>query len=140
MQYDLTFKGYWRVPTSGVSPWPGVYCVYVFRSLSSYRVLYIGEASEIESKLVRHRLEPRWKRAAKGHRLFFSATKVPSEADRRRAAAAMIHHHKPPCNDEYKDVFPFPETTVTTAGENLALEEAFTVKTSTSLQEGRARA
>ena len=140
MQYDLTFKGYWRVPNSGVAPWPGVYCVYVFRSLSSYRVLYIGEASEIESTLVRHRLEPRWKRAAKGHRLFFSAAKMPSAADRRQAAAAMIHYHKPPCNDEYKDVFPFPETTVITAGENLALEEAFTVKTSTSLNEGRARA
>ena len=139
MQYDLTFKGYWRVPTSGVAPWPGVYCVYVFHSLSSYRVLYIGEASEIESTLVRRRLEPRWKRAARGHRLFFSAAKVPSEADRKQAAAAMIHYHKPPCNDEHKDVFPFPETTVITAGENLALEEAFTVKTSASLQQGRAR-
>ena len=47
----------------------------------------------------------------------------------------MVHHHKPPCNDEYRDAFPFPETAVTTAGENLALEEAFTVKTSTSPRE-----
>ena len=135
MQYDLTFKGYWRVPSSGVAPWPGVYCVYVFRSLSSYRVLYIGESSEIESTLVHHKLEPRWKRVARGHRLFFTAAKMSEAPDRRQAAAAMIHNHKPPCNDEYKDAFPFPETTVTTAGENLALEEVFTVKKSTSPRE-----
>ena len=128
MQYDLTFKGYWRVPSSGVAPWPGVYCVYVFRSLSSYRVLYIGESSEVESELVRHKLESRWKRVARGHDLYFAAAKVTSEAIRRQAAAAMIHRHKPPCNDEHKDVFLFPETTITTAGENLALEEAFTVR------------
>ena len=132
MQYDLTFKGYWKVPSSGVAPWPGVYCVYVFRSLSSYRVLYIGESSEVESNLVRHKLEPRWKRVAKGHDLYFTAAKMPETPDRRQAAAAMIHHHRPPCNDEYRDAFPFPETAVTTAGENLALEEAFTVRTSTS--------
>ena len=135
MQYDLNFKGYWKVPSSGVAPWPGVYCVYVFRSLSSYRVLYIGESSEVESNLVRHKLEPRWKRVAKGHDLYFTAAKMPEASDRRQAAAAMIHRHRPPCNDEYKDAFPFPETTVTTAGENLALEEAFTVNTSMSPRE-----
>ena len=61
MQYDLTFKGYWKVPSSGVAPWPGVYCVYVFRSLSSYRVLYIGEASEVEMKVLNHKDRSRWK-------------------------------------------------------------------------------
>ena len=135
MQYDLTFKGYWKVPSSGVAPWPGVYCVYVFRSLSSYRVLYIDEASEVEMKVLNHKDRSRWKKAARGHRLFFTAAKMPEAPDRRQAAAAMIHHHRPPCNDEYKDAFPFPETTVTTAEENLALEETFTVKTSTSPRE-----
>lgn len=135
MQCDLIFKGYWRVPSSGVAPWPGVYCVYVFRSLSSYRVLYIDEASEVEMKVLNHKDRSRWKKAARGHRLFFTAARMLEAPDRRQAAAAMIHRHRPPCNDEYKDAFPFPETTVTTAGENLALEEAFTVETSTSPRE-----
>ena len=140
MQYHLDFKGYWSVPTSGVAPWPGVYCVYVFRSLSSYRVLYIGETSEVESELVGHKLQPRWKRVAKGHDLYFSAAKMLSAPDRKQAAAAMINHYKPPCNDEYKEVFPFPETTITTAGENLKLEEPFTVGTNGTPQRGRPRA
>ena len=139
MQYDLDFKGYWRVPTSGVAPWPGVYCVYVFRSLSSYRVLYIGETSEVESELVGHRLQPSWKRVAKGHDLYFSAAKMLSAPDRKQAAAAMIKHYKPPCNDEYKDVFSFPETTVITTGENLKLEESFTVGTNDPPRRGRSR-
>ena len=140
MQFFLTFKGYWRVPSSGVAPWPGVYCVYVFRSLSSYRVLYIGETSEVESELVGHKLQSRWKRVAKGHDLYFSAAKMPSASDRKQAAAAMINHYKPPCNDEYKDIFPFSETTITTAGENLKLEEPFTVGASAPPRKGRPRA
>lgn len=79
-----------------VAPWRGVYCVYVFRSLSSYRVLYIGEAYEIESTLVHHRLEPRWKRIAKDHDLYFTAAEVMSESNRGQGAAAMIYHHRPP--------------------------------------------
>ena len=139
MQYDLDFNGYWRVPSSGVAPWPGVYCVYVFRSLSSYRLLYIGEASEVEMRIINHTQRSRWKKAARGHRLYFSAAKMPSAPDRRQAAAAMINHYKPPCNDEYTDVFPFPETTVTTAGENLKLEEPFTVGANDPPQKGCSR-
>ena len=138
MNFFLAFEGYWRVPSSGVAPWPGVYCVYVFRSLSSYRLLYIGEASEVEMRIINHTQRSRWKKAARGHRLYFSAAKMPSEPDRERAAAAMINHHKPPCNDEYTDFFPFSKTTITTNGENLNLDEAFTVNKDASSQEVRA--
>ena len=82
---------------------------------------------------------PRWKRVAKGHDLYFSAAKMPSAPDRKQAAAAMINHYKPPCNDKYKDVFPFPETTVITTGENLKLEEPFTVGTNDPPQKDRPR-
>ena len=135
MNFYLVFEGYWRVPSSGVAPWPGVYCVYVFRSLSSYRLLYIGEASEVEMRIINHKQKSDWKKAARGHRLYFSAAKMPSDTDRRRAAAAMINHHKPPCNDEYTDFFPFSETAITTKGENLNLDEAFTVNKDASSRE-----
>lgn len=133
--YALTFDGYWREPNiSGLPAKSGIYGVYACtyneagRTVSINRLLYIGEAGDVQSRVAGHEKLPAWKRQLKqGEVLCFNAALISPETDRQRAEAAMIFKHKPPCNTEYVDNFPFDTTTVTTGGKNSLMHASFTV-------------
>jgi excinuclease UvrABC nuclease subunit len=133
--YALTFDGYWREPNISAMPAKsGIYGVYACtynaaeRTVSIRRLLYIGEAADVQGRVASHETLPAWKRQLQqGEVLCFNAALISPEADRRRAEAAMIFKHKPPCNTEYADNFPFDTTTITTSGKNTLMQPSFTV-------------
>jgi hypothetical protein len=135
--YSLDFDGYWRAPNIGGLPGKsGVYCVYACvhnvseKTVTIRRLLYIGEAENIQARVAGHERWKDWERELKvGEELCFNAALISPAADRQRAEAAMIHHHKPPCNVEYVHTFPFDTTTVTTSGKNAKLDSYFAVHT-----------
>jgi len=133
--YALTFDGYWREPNiSGLPAKSGIYGVYACtfneteRTVDLKRLLYIGEAADVQGRVAGHEKLPAWKRQLKqGEVLCFNAALISPEADRQRAEAAMIFEHKPPCNTECMDSFPFDTTTVMTGGKNALMQPSFTV-------------
>lgn len=133
--YALTFDGYWREPNiSGLLAKSGIYGVYACtynaaeKTVSINRLLYIGEAGDVQARVAGHEGLPAWKRQLKqGEVLCVNAALISPEADRQRAEAAMIFKHKPPCNREYVDNFPFDTTTVTTGGKSKLMQLSFTV-------------
>jgi len=138
--YTLNFDGYWRAPNiSGLPAKSGIYCVYTCvhnvmeKTVTIRRLLYIGEADHIQSRVAGHERWRDWERELKaGEELCFNAVLISPASDRQRAEAAMIHHHKPPCNVEYVNSFPFDTTTISTSGENTLLDRCFTVYTTPS--------
>lgn len=135
--YSLDFGGYWRAPNiSGLPAKSGIYCVYACvhnvaaGTVTIHRLLYIGEAENIQARVTGHEKWQAWTRELKaGEELCFNAALISPATDRQRAEAAMIHHHKPPCNVEYVHTFPFETTTVATSGKNAKLDRLFTVHT-----------
>lgn len=133
--YTLEFNGYWREANiSGLPAKSGIYdvyaCTYNARegTVSLSRLLYIGEAADVQGRITNHDRWTDWKRQLKqGEELCFNAALISPEADRQRAEAAMIFKHKPTCNTEYTDNFPFDTTTITTSGKNALMHASFTV-------------
>jgi excinuclease UvrABC nuclease subunit len=133
--YLLNFDGYWReVHKDGLPAQSGIYAVYaatydaIANTVSLRRLLYIGEADNVRSRVATHERRPDWQRKlSPGEILCYSAALISPTADRQRAEAAMINHHKPPCNVEYVNEFPFETTGITTSGKNALMTVAFTV-------------
>lgn len=133
--YSLAFDGYWREPNVANLPAKsGIYGVYACfhnsgqGTVTLNRLLYIGEAADLQGRVANHNLWSSWKRQLKqGEVLCFNAALIGPEADRQWAEAAMIFRHKPPCNTEYIDNFPFDTTTITTGGKNALMQASFTV-------------
>ena len=65
-------------------------------------------------------------RVRSGNELCFSFGYVESQ-NRKRVEAAFIFKHKPPENDEYKNEFPFDNTTIKSEGRTALLSTNFTV-------------
>lgn len=134
--YSLEFDGYWREPKiSGLPAESGIYGVYACvhntnqSTVSLKRLLYIGEAADVQDRVQNHEKWQKWRNQLKTEEVIcFSAALVAGESDRQRAEAAMIFKHKPPCNTEYVDAFPFDTTSVTTTGKNALLYGSFTVQ------------
>ena len=134
----LEFDGYWREPNidvaGGIPNSSGVYCVYECsyreqpKHFSVTKLIYIGESGTVRDRIKGHKKWPKWrKECGSGKQICF--TFAPRSAtDRERAEAAMIFEHKPPVNTEYKDTFPFDETTMSLSGKIHLLTPQFTVK------------
>lgn len=130
MTYVLKFEGYWPLEMTGVASYPGIYCVHAVwetRFETTSRLLYIGEAHDIESRISSHERRRDWIRSARGDALYFSACRMTIKEGRREAEAAMIYHHQPTCNIEFKTRFPYRTTTVVSTGQNANLTPGFTV-------------
>ena len=133
--YQLTFDGYWLAANVGGLPdQSGIYGVYAgaynqqANTVALNRLLYLGEAAAVRSRVVNHDRLPDWKCLLKpGEILCFNVALISPDGARRRAEAAMIFKHKPPCNTEYVDNFPFDTTSVTTGGKNALMQSSFTV-------------
>ena len=131
--YSLTYNGYWReANVGGIPAQSGVYSVYACRydrssdTVSIRKLIYIGEAQNVRSRVSGHEKTPQWRRhLTAGEELCFNF--APIGGDRERVEAALIHHHKPPENTQYVDTFPYEKTTVSTGGKNRFLDSYFTV-------------
>jgi hypothetical protein len=62
-----------------------------------------------------------------GNELCYSFGPVASPT-RQRAEAALIYKHKPLVNTEYRDCFPFDQTTMSLSGKTSLLTTYFTVQ------------
>jgi hypothetical protein len=134
--YALQFDGYWREPNVGSLPEKsGIYGVYACThdvaggTVSLRRLLYLGEAADLCSRVCNHEQWRAWRLQLKaGEEVCVSVALISPEGDRQRAEAAMIFKHKPPCNTEHVESFPFDTTSITTAGQNALMSSSFTVQ------------
>lgn len=112
--HRLVFDGYWRdINKASVPARPGLYCVYTCtyntsaRTVSLHRLLYIGQAKDINGRLMSHEKLPLWKRyLGYGQQLCYATCEIASANERDICESALIKHHKPPCNTEYSDNYP----------------------------------
>ena len=126
MYYDLKFVGYWPVTSRGnVKFWGGMYCIYAFNG-SDHRLLYVGEAEEIEASIAGHKDRQKWEREANGAELRFSAAHLNPDVGRRLAQASLVYRHRPPCNEEVPDHFKY-NVKLLTSGANACLDPLFLI-------------
>lgn len=131
---SLAFNGYWRESNiSGIPKKSGVYVVYecVYNQQTNKvdlkNIIYIGEAEDVNDRIANHEKWSEWRKHCSSYnQICFSCAPITSP-DKDRAEAALIYKHKPPVNDEYKDNFPFDETTLKLSGEASLLNTDFTV-------------
>ena len=128
MYYDLKFVGYWPVTSKGnVQFWGGMYCIYAFKG-DDPRLLYIGEAEEIEASIAGHKDLRKWEREANGDELRFSAAHLNPDVGRRLAQASLVYRHRPPCNEEVPDHLKY-DLKLLTRGSNACLDPFFLINT-----------
>lgn len=116
----------------------GVYGVYVCKynpppddTVTLIKLIYIGEAKDVNDRISNHEKRSKWEdEVPSNNELCFSFARVTSP-DRERAECALIYHHKPTCNDEYKDSFPYEDTTVISTGKHKYIKSPITVKKTT---------
>lgn len=132
--FSLKYDGYWRERHVGSIPaLSGIYTVYSCThsasdsTVSLKKVIYIGESSNVKSRIANHEKWPEWRQYLhRGEEICVSFAPVVA-ASRERVEAALINKHKPPVNTEYKNSFPYPQTAVSTSGRNALLYPQFTV-------------
>ena len=132
--YNMDFDGYCRDQNKGGLPEKsGVYCVYSCvhnksaKTVSIKKLIYIGEAANVNSRVANHERYNDWKRHLKsGEELCFNFGGI-GDSDRDRCEAALIFKHKPLENTEYVDSFPYDQTTMKLTGKTALLETSFTV-------------
>jgi hypothetical protein len=133
--YSLSFDGYWREENYvGIPKDSGVFCVYACyyhpqeMTESIRSLIYIGEAEDVSDRIATHEKWSDWRRhLQRGEQVCFNFAPVES-SDRERVEAALIFHHKPPVNSDYKDSFPFDDTTISTSGKTKHLDTRFTAQ------------
>ena len=143
--YSLNYDGYWREPSiSGIPANSGIYTVYSCHhniaegTVSIRKLIYIGESMNAKDRILKHERWSDWRRYLQpGEELCFNFS--PIIHDRERVEAALINEHKPPANHQHVNDFPYPQTTVSTAGRNALLKAYFTVYTTRSSLYGAIR-
>ena len=126
MYYDLKFVGYWPVPSSGkVDFWGGMYCIYAFKG-DDPRLLYVGEAEEIEASIAGHKDRQKWEREANGAELRFSAAHLNPDVGRQLAQGSLVYRHRPPCNEDVPKHFKY-NVKLLTSGANACLDPLFLI-------------
>lgn len=105
-RFSLNWQG-WVVPDKLPSK-AGIYCVWASGLSSgkdaSPRLLYIGESSDIATRVAGHEKWNCWKEHCHyGENVIFTYTLLPtaevSENWRKAVENCLIAHHQPPCND-----------------------------------------
>ncbi|MCK9220770.1 MAG: GIY-YIG nuclease family protein [Bacteroidales bacterium] len=132
--FNVDIQGYWRERNkSGIPNHSGVYFVYEAtynagnETVTLLRLIYIGESENVRDRISNHEKLNDWLRYVRtGNELCYSTGSVQS-TNRERVEAAYIFKHKPPVNDEYKNSFPFDQTTIISTGKTALLDTNFTV-------------
>lgn len=134
---NIRFEGYWNSTEKLLIPSAsGIYCVYEgkYQSEEKYsdqinfqRLIYIGESDDVQQAITCHEDYDLWLcQLRRHHQLFFSFGEA-SPADYKRALAGLIYQHQPDMNTEYREDFPFGDTTMLLIGKNKLLKNYFTV-------------
>jgi len=132
--FNMNIQGYWRDENkSDIPSHSGVYFVYVAsynvktNEVTLYSLIYIGESDNVNSRIQNHEKYDEWKTyLSQGQELCFSTCQIDSDY-RLRVEAVYIFNHKPAVNTEYKNSFPFDQTTVVSTGVTNLLNTNFTV-------------
>lgn len=132
--FNQKHDGYWRESNRGGIPKEsGIYCVYECthnvekKNLSIHKLIYVGESSDVNSRIAKHEKTEDWKKhVKKGNVLCFSFSPI-EDYYRERVEAAYINHHKPIENIEYVDEYPYDKTLVNTNGKSKYLDKSFIV-------------
>ena len=128
MYYDLKFLGYWPIKSRGnVDFWGGMFCIYAYDG-NDPRLLYVGEAEEIEASIAGHEDLQKWEKEANGQDLYFSAAHLNPDTGRQRAQDALVYRHRPPCNEEVPAYFKY-DVKLLTSGANACLVPFFLINT-----------
>lgn len=132
--YTQNIEGYWLNRHKGDLPsYSGVYFVYtaLFNqnngTVTLNRLIYIGTADDINSRIANHEKDRDWRRYLKtGEELCFSCTEV-DNYNRERVEASYIFKHQPPVNTNCKAFFNYDITRVISKGSTDLLNTDFIV-------------
>ncbi|MFQ3788214.1 hypothetical protein [Halomonas sp. A29] len=129
--------GYWTYEQLHDTPdESGIFCVFraardpETEQMEVQELLYVGEHRSARYGLEHHADQDKWQAFLQlGEELWY-AVGLAGHANRERLAAAMINAHKPRFNNssQYRDHFPYDETTVHIYGKKDKLQSIFTVE------------
>ena len=111
----------------------GIFFVYECRynqdadTVSLIKLLYVGEAENLRDRINSHPLYATWKSSIKDENEICFATAYVDPKKRTLAKACFIYDLKPVMNSDYKQYFPFEETSVTAVGKTRLLKTNFIV-------------
>ena len=120
----LDWDGVWEIKEdeipSNIPDEEGIYMVLCGRrssddkwDTSSYKLLYIGEAEAVRSRIDGHEKWPLWRRSCRGDHLLLKVVKCNlGTTKRQKVECCLIYKTKPTCNYECKDNFPYTYDTV----------------------------
>lgn len=131
---SLGLLGYWRDVEANLIPEDaGLFlvhrCAYDPQqdSLSVHRLIYVGKSRNVRHRITHHDAKPQWERYLEpGEELCYSISPV-SHVYRERCLAALVFANQPPCNEQYRDVFPFDTTRMSLSGKTRVLKSSFIV-------------
>jgi len=134
--YNVEFNGYRRnVNIGGLPTYSGVYTVYrcIYNveedNVSVNELIYIGKAGNIRTRIGNHEKTNDWEDYLEdGEILCFGYANV-SEDYNERVEAALIFRNQPPENTEYKNSFPYEETTVNLSGRHVFIIKNISLET-----------
>ena len=131
---SLNFNHGYLIDKANVTSKAGIYIVYVGKyheekdTVSLHKLIYIGEAKDVQNRLSKHEKWKKWKRyVSEGEILIFSVAGV-DIPDSERAECALIYYCQPSTNDECKDEFSYDKTTIKSTGNCKFIESEFTVE------------
>ncbi|MCE8019788.1 hypothetical protein HOP51_06605 [Halomonas sp. MCCC 1A11036] len=129
--------GYWTQDQLREAPdESGIFCVYraardpETNEMEVQELLYVGEHRSARYGLEHHPDCDEWHAFLQPGEELWCSVGLVGHANRERLAAAMINAHKPRFNNhsQYRDHFPFDETTVHVYGKKDKLQSIFTVE------------
>lgn len=133
--YNVTIEGYWRYKNKEAIPnHSGLYFVYEALyhprsdSITLIKLLFVGQSENVHDHIINEKKETPWQEHINvGSELAFSSGFV-DRSHLNRLETAYIFRHKPPCNKEFKDIFPFDQTSVFSTGKTALLDTHFTIQ------------
>ena len=132
--FELNIFGFWRDKNIICIPkHPGIYFVYEVTydrntdSVSFRRIIYIGEAEDVNYRILKHEKYSDWLKYINFESELCYALAQVENSYRERIEAAYIYEHKPPANEEYTDKFPFNKTRIKSTGDTELLNKDFTI-------------
>ena len=101
MAYANDIQGPWVVGANNAPRYPGLYFVFAEVRFEKRRLLYIGESTNIASRMANHDRREDWEREARGQPLVFYASHIESKSERLRWEQKLIGEFSPPCNVKF---------------------------------------
>ena len=120
----LEWNGVWEITENNMPPnipdEQGIYMILCGKhfvdshkwNTSSYKLLYVGEAEKVRSRIAEHEKWPTWKRNCRNHLILKIARCNFGTTKRQKVECCLVFNTKPICNDECKDSFPYKDDTV----------------------------